>query len=501
MLYEDAIRFILDKNPNPQEWDASAWASEESAVKIRSFFSSQVENARFLDRAQAFIFDYMAGTTEKVVSPDGTQSIAIRAGGRAEFVRAMRQFMIKEGMATEDEMRGSNQNDLTDIKSENRLRLIFDTNVRQAYGYGNWKQGMTPAVLRRFPAARFIRKRNVGIERERHAAHENEVRLKTDRAWWADYQNDPLIGGFGVPWEPYGFNSGMGQQDVSREQAINSGLPIDLDDDFKKNDAPGLNTGMSASVKKMNPDVKKRLLEELRKKREGLGNKTAEDFAGEAVLRIREENDRILLEDLNERAAKAKKRFPDATPEQERAIAQSLFERIDRKSSNPKTRAGNQKGANRAKELFRDEPVLTTEERLMLKSPLEILAVYSPDGRLKQAKLGTKNNVKIPPDIEAGSVLTHNHPGGKGASSSDLRYALKNPENTLRIVTQTSEGKSIYSLKALDSLPKETIEEIVTLYRKTADGLGDTRAARLDALSLILQDYGEKFSASLKVIP
>lgn len=56
------------------------------------------------------------------------------------------------------------------------------------------------------------------MPRPRHAAHEGEVRLKTDEAWWAAYQNDLEIGGFGVPWEPYGFYSGMGQEDVAREE-------------------------------------------------------------------------------------------------------------------------------------------------------------------------------------------------------------------------------------------------------------------------------------------
>jgi hypothetical protein len=294
MLYADAIRFILDKNPNPQEWDSRAWAFEEADVKTRSFFSAKVENARFLDRAQAFIFDYLAGTTEKVVAPDGTQSIAIRAGGRADFVRAMRVFMVKEGMATEEEMFLDDQEDIENIRSEARLRLIFDTNVRQAYGFGNWKQGTSPAVLRRFPAARFVRRRGVGMPRPRHAAHEGEIRLKTDEAWWAAYQNDPKIGGFGVSWEPYGFNSGMGQEDVTREEAERLGLLAGEPQPPAK--PPGLNDGLSASTAKMDPALKAKLLSQLRQAREGLGGKSAAEYGREAALRVREEEDRIILD-------------------------------------------------------------------------------------------------------------------------------------------------------------------------------------------------------------
>lgn len=259
MFFEDAVRFLLEKNPNPQEWDAGDWAVEKPAVRVRSFFSSRVESARFLDRAQGLIFDYMAKVRDDL--PNG--QTALRVGGREDFVMLMREFMLKEGMARPEEFKDVNQADLEDIRSVSRLRLIFDTNVRQAYGYGQWKQGMKPAVRRAFPASRFVRDRGVLEPRPRHAAHLNEVRLKTDFDWWARYQNDPQIGGFGVPWGPYGFYSGMGQEDVSRAEAQRLGLKIDTaGEDVKP--LPGLNENIAASVRKMDPETKRKLLEELR---------------------------------------------------------------------------------------------------------------------------------------------------------------------------------------------------------------------------------------------
>ncbi|WP_226895734.1 hypothetical protein [Luteolibacter marinus] len=283
MAFEEAIRYLLDKDPNPAEWDAADWAGERTAVKVRSFFSSRVESARFLDRAQAAIFDYLAKVTEEVTGPDGVKRRALRTGGRADFVRQMREFMVREGMATADEFREVNQGDLEDVRSEARLRLIFDTNVRQAYGYGQWRQGMKPAVRRAYPAARFVRVRDVGQPRPRHLEHEGEVRLKTDHAWWAGYQNDPKIGGFGVPWEPYGFHSGMGQEDVSREEAERLGLKFDAGRQVEKK-LPGLNEGLTASVRGMDPEVKRKLLEELRG---GPKPKTPAEAAREAVERVR----------------------------------------------------------------------------------------------------------------------------------------------------------------------------------------------------------------------
>lgn len=283
--FKEAIEFILGKEEVPtDEWDPSLWEGEERDVAMRAFFSSRVENARFLDRARSFLFDTLANTTEKVTGPDGVERIALRGGGRATFVRRMREFMIREGMVSgEEEFFQVNQRDVRDIRSERRLRLIYDTNMRQAYGYGQWKQGQTPAILRRFPAQRFVRDREVFVERPRHTKHEGDVRLKSDEAYWADYQNDPAIGGFGVPWPPFGFGSGMGVRDVSREEAEKLGLEVK---EVRPDTSRKLNTGLAASVKKMDPEVKKKLVEELRGYQDGKsteGGRLTVNEAGESL--------------------------------------------------------------------------------------------------------------------------------------------------------------------------------------------------------------------------
>jgi hypothetical protein len=299
-FFEEAIRFLLKKDLNPQEWDSAEWAAERPSVRVKSFFSARVENARFLDRAQGFLFDFLANTTEEVTSPEGVKSIALRAGGRGQFIKLMREFMVEEGMAEPEKFVTVNQNDVKDIRSLARLNLIFDTNVRQAYGYGNWRQGMKPAVRYRFPAARFIRTHSVMTPRIRHANSEGMVRLKTDREWWADFQNDPLIGGFGVPWPPYGFNSAMDQQDVSREEAKRLGLKVDRVQPEAEEPLPGLADKNEASVKGMGSEIKRRLLAEIDGKiaENRSGMRSPEDYAAERIasMRAREEDDRIIFE-------------------------------------------------------------------------------------------------------------------------------------------------------------------------------------------------------------
>lgn len=281
LLFEEAINFLLGKEDLPADWNAAEWRDQEPDFKTKAFFSANVENARFLDRAHGLIFDYMAKTTEQIPQPDGSVKVALKTAGREHFVKRMRDFMIAEGMAEPGEFAGVNQKDVTDIRSVSRLRLIFDTNVRQAYGFGQWKQGMKPAVLRAFPAARLIRDRGVSEPRPRHQDNLGEVLLKTDPRW-AEFHNDPAIGGFGVPWGPYGFNSGVTQEDVDREEA--RGLGLDVESVAPR--PSKVTDGTKASTKKMDPAIKAKLLEELRG---GPKPRDPEEVARQAATEVRRE--------------------------------------------------------------------------------------------------------------------------------------------------------------------------------------------------------------------
>lgn len=258
--FQEALEFLIGKEDLPAEWDASTWADQESDFRTQAFWSSRVENARFLDRTHGLLFDFVAKTTEQVVGPDGKTRTALKVNSREHFVKRMRDFMIAEGMAQPGEFQSVNQKDVRDIRSLARLELIFDTNVRQAYGFGQWKQGMTPAVLKAFPAARLIRERGVKEPRPRHQVNLGEINLKTSPRW-AEYHNAREIGGFGVPWGPYGFGSGVTQEDVSKAEARAAGLEVDA---VRQSDDKRLSDGTTSSTKGMDPDLKAQLLAELR---------------------------------------------------------------------------------------------------------------------------------------------------------------------------------------------------------------------------------------------
>jgi len=127
------------------------------------------------------------------------------------------------------------------------------------------------------------------MERPRHSKSEGEVRLKSETAYWSDYQNDPKIGGFGVPWAPFGFNSGMGLRDVTREEAIALGLDVEV---IKPDTTKNLNSNLSSSVKNMDPELKKKLIAEMRQKSKDAGERSRAASA-RRIKEVIEEKGRI----------------------------------------------------------------------------------------------------------------------------------------------------------------------------------------------------------------
>lgn len=203
--FEEAVQKFGERSVVGSILRSANWSQVPTALRERAFFSATVENVRFLDRAQSFLEDSIAG---------------VNNGGRAKFIEDLQQFALREGMGSLDpDVKGT----VRDIASETRLGLIFDTNMKAAQDYGYWKQGMDPDVLDAFPAQRFIRVAAVRKPRPRHEANLGAVRRKDDLKFWL-YLNDPDIGGFSVPWGPFGFNSGCDVEDVSRKEAVARGL-------------------------------------------------------------------------------------------------------------------------------------------------------------------------------------------------------------------------------------------------------------------------------------
>lgn len=214
--FKEAVAKLGGRSPVGSKLTSEEWARVPLALRERAFFSATIENAQFLQRSKELLGDTLTSARETLTLPDGTNTTALKVGGRAKFVEEARRFAIAEGMGPLDP---KDIGSIKDIRSESRLNLIYDVQTSAAYEFGGWKQGLDPDVLDEFPAQRFIRESEVKEPRDLHQFHEGEVHLKSDIDFWTGINRD-----FGVPWGPWGWGCGHGVEDVDRGEAEALGL-------------------------------------------------------------------------------------------------------------------------------------------------------------------------------------------------------------------------------------------------------------------------------------
>lgn len=219
--------------------DMKTWAIDQLPAELRArvAISATVTKAEFLEEAFKGVKALAAGSAD-------------RAKFRLQLKGLLQQLDYQPKAGTEGTLK--------DLSSDRRLNLILDTNLAQANGYAYHKASQDPDLLDAYPAQEFIRVESRSKPRdnwrERWAAARNKtspdgatngsgrmVALKTHGIWKA-------LSRFGTPYEPFDFNSGMGVEDVSREDAIALGL-IDKDTQLQP-DVFGLNEGLE-----MNPSI------------------------------------------------------------------------------------------------------------------------------------------------------------------------------------------------------------------------------------------------------
>lgn len=262
------LKEFIASHPAPQGLSEETWATLASVMSKSSLFDSRTERIKLYARLMEMTGEVM--TNAKKTLPDGRT--VSKTQGKSDWVSKAREFMISEGIIGTEAVGKSYHNDVKRTGSLARLRLVFDVAVRSALAKGAWEKAMSPSELEENPAYRFVRFPGAKIKRKVHEENENVVRLKTDYKFWADEMNSPEIGGFKLPWGPFGFNSYMYQHPVSREECEKIGL---LKPGQKVQDTAGANrfgidlperygAEKKVSVKDVPEELKERLREQMR---------------------------------------------------------------------------------------------------------------------------------------------------------------------------------------------------------------------------------------------
>jgi hypothetical protein len=258
----DFVAELAGRKISPSWFRTRDWAQVAPAIRRRAFFSSTVQSARLLTKYREMLLDWMSAATEEVTAPDGTTSIAYKETGLAKFRERAQRFAIQEGLATTEDFKDQR---ITNVISNSRLALIYNTNQETAAEFADYQSKvLDPDYINLFPAAEFKRSPGGNPEffRPIHVANTGQIRRWDDTQFWLA-MNDRSIGGFGVPWGPWGFNSYMYQSPVKRSTAIRLGLvrpdervrPPDLTA-FGVEPSTRFNAGVEMPMQDVTPEVR-----------------------------------------------------------------------------------------------------------------------------------------------------------------------------------------------------------------------------------------------------
>lgn len=262
--YLDAIKYLARRKVTPGPFDSQAWQSVAPAIRQRAFFSASVNSARVLHRFRSMLLDWQSGAVETITTPSGAVETAFKQTGLAAFRERASELLVSEGLASPADFRNDS---IRNIAGNARLKLLFQTNIAQAQDFAIYQGRISdPARLARFPAAEFIRTPGAIVPRPLHVANEGAIRRFDDIEFWLA-MNSPAIGGFGVPWGPWGFNSYMATFPVPRKRAERLGLvrpgerimPPDLTR-FGVSLPARFNRGVTASLDDITPEIRQQAI-------------------------------------------------------------------------------------------------------------------------------------------------------------------------------------------------------------------------------------------------
>jgi hypothetical protein len=245
---ERATASLDARTPIASVLRTAQWAEVPAQLRRRAFFSAGVDWSRFLDQGKSKLLDALSMRKEQVKNGEAYVD-------RSSWIGDMRKLVIAEGKGE-----GSDPNDLTDLASRARLKLIFDTQTRQAFGFSSWKRDQDPELLNVAPAQELLPSTARQPRQDWESRWESAggrlvegrmVALKTDPVWTG-------ISRFGVPWPPFDFGSRRLLEDVSRAEAERLGL-IDADTVLDPAQA-AFTDSAEAQLSDFNPDTREALL-------------------------------------------------------------------------------------------------------------------------------------------------------------------------------------------------------------------------------------------------
>ena len=225
---------LLHKSLVTSGMSSAEWEELDVSLKDRAFWVSNVESLKFIENCQSKIADLLGN----VRNSDG--ALTSRAEVVSSIMRAAREAGISSGSAS-----------ISDPGSEARANVIINTNAGLAAGYASAEQANTYGARIAYPCYELVRVearnverpwRKIWVEKGGSLYQGRMVALKDDPIWTA-------ISRFGCPYPPFDYNSGMGLDDVSHDEAVALGVIKEDYNPPEKSPLESFNEGLSADLK------------------------------------------------------------------------------------------------------------------------------------------------------------------------------------------------------------------------------------------------------------
>jgi len=253
---KDAVERIDWKTPIGSVLRSREWEEVPLALRERAQFSAGVTSAKVLQSIQDRLSKEVKLQKEQLASGDEAMF------DRSSFIDAVREIARSEGLTPANE---KERGKITDITSIPRLGMIYDMQNQMATGFARWKMDQSAGAMLLYPAWRLVREREAKVPRDwrgrwaeagesvgwEGASKGDMVALKTSPIWAA-------LSRFGVPWPPFDYNSGMGVEDVDRDEAIALGL-LEEGEIPEATGEEDFNERLEASVQDLRPEVRAQL--------------------------------------------------------------------------------------------------------------------------------------------------------------------------------------------------------------------------------------------------
>jgi len=239
--FKEAIASRKAKRLLPTSAGSAELAKLAPQIRERAMFSARVTDKDFLVRADQLI----NGIVSPLSSPGG------KPGRKSPLSRIEARGKLQDYLdSIQYEAPKGKEGSLQDLRSNARINLIVDTNVKMAHGYGQFAMENDPEILDDIPCKELYR---LGAR-------------KTPRDWisrWAAAggkltsgrmiarKDDPIwtkISRFGNGYPPFDYNSGMWTREIFRSEAEDLGV-IKRSDIIKPQER-GFNEDVSASMPK-----------------------------------------------------------------------------------------------------------------------------------------------------------------------------------------------------------------------------------------------------------